>query len=516
MLKKTKGQLDMFDYMIFEKLIPKDHLLVKIDSIIDFTFVYDIVKTEYSDIGRGSKDPAMMIKILLLEYLYNLSDVKVAERIQTDIVFRWFLDLGIKDTVPDDTTISHFRVNRLTEDHFEIFFNEIVKRCIEYDLIKTNRFIVDSTDVEANTNYPSEKKLARSAFEKVLKEVSKFNEALAKKMSIEIELEIDNEYEKSEKVSWRKHFEITQNYLNHLYVKTYDELQDNEKYIEAFGLCYDILNQYLNKETDKIVSVVDPDARVAHKSRKKVKRGYKDHIIIDEDSEIILASSQTPFNVGDQKKLVELVENVEDTFRLVPEELSGDKIYGSTDNRAFLKDKDITSNIAFYKERDVNRDYFSINDYEFSKDLESVRCPNNAETSKYRITYHKKPHNREVKVFIFDFKDCRECPLKEKCIYKLKTGKFQSLSKRLTVHSRYDAMITDGDRVDAEAFTAAYNKRYKIERRFATLVRNHGLRRCRYLRLTGAKKHITLANIACNIVRMVKLLCEPDFVVSGV
>jgi len=113
MLKKTKGQLDMFDYMIFEKLIPKDHLLVKIDSIIDFTFVYDILKNEYSDIGRGSKDPAMMIKILLLEYLYNLSDVKVAERIQTDIVFRWFLDLGIKDTVPDDTTISHFRVNRL-------------------------------------------------------------------------------------------------------------------------------------------------------------------------------------------------------------------------------------------------------------------------------------------------------------------------------------------------------------------------------------------------------------------
>jgi len=55
--------------------------------------------------------------------------------LQTDIVFRWFLDLGIKDTVPDDTTISHFRVNRLTEDHFEIFFNEIVKRCIEYDLI---------------------------------------------------------------------------------------------------------------------------------------------------------------------------------------------------------------------------------------------------------------------------------------------------------------------------------------------------------------------------------------------
>jgi transposase len=91
MLKKTKGQLDMF---------------------VDFTFVYDMLNEQYNTIGRGSKDSVMMIKILMFEYLNNLSDVKVAERIQTDVVFRWFLDLGLNDIVPDDTTISHFRVNR--------------------------------------------------------------------------------------------------------------------------------------------------------------------------------------------------------------------------------------------------------------------------------------------------------------------------------------------------------------------------------------------------------------------
>ena len=63
--------------MIFERLIPKDHLLVKIDSIIDFSFVYDKVKDKYSPLGRESKDPLMMMKILLLEYLYTLSDVQV-------------------------------------------------------------------------------------------------------------------------------------------------------------------------------------------------------------------------------------------------------------------------------------------------------------------------------------------------------------------------------------------------------------------------------------------------------
>lgn len=54
MLKKNDGQIDIFNHMIFEKLIPKNHLLVKIDSIIDFSFVYEKVKDKYSNVGRGS------------------------------------------------------------------------------------------------------------------------------------------------------------------------------------------------------------------------------------------------------------------------------------------------------------------------------------------------------------------------------------------------------------------------------------------------------------------------------
>ena len=57
MLKRKSGQIDIFNQMMFDSLVPKDHLMVKIDSIIDFSFVYDIVKDEYSDKGRGSCDP---------------------------------------------------------------------------------------------------------------------------------------------------------------------------------------------------------------------------------------------------------------------------------------------------------------------------------------------------------------------------------------------------------------------------------------------------------------------------
>ncbi|MBC3803291.1 IS1182 family transposase [Acetobacterium fimetarium] len=508
MLKKNRPQLDMFDHIIFEKLVPKDHLLIKIDSIIDFSFIYDLVKDQYSSIGRGSKDPVMLVKIFLLEYLYRLSDVEVVKRIQTDIVFRWFLNLGINDTVPDDTTLSFFRVQRLTEKHFEAFFTEIVKKCIEKDLIRTNRFIIDSTDVAANVNYPSIKKLARIAFNKVIQAVAEFNESLAAEIAAAIESELDLAYEKSVKVSWREHFEITQKYLDKLYIKTYDELQYNQKYLDAFGLCYDLLDQYTNNKKDKIVSIVDPDARVAHKSPGNVKKGYKDHIIIDEDSEIILASSQTPFNVGDGKKLKELLQKTETQVGLKPKELSADKVYGETENRAFLKDNTIISNIAFYEESNQENNYFKMKDFVFSDDFKTVTCPNGKITEFFKIK-HEKVHNRDMKEFQFDAKDCSQCPLIEQCIYRYKNGKYRYKNKRVTVYLRHDAVLTDKSRVSTPEFTIAYNKRYKIERRFATMVRNHGLRRCRYIRLRGAKIHITMANLACNIVRMVSLLFPP-------
>ena len=184
------------------------------------------------------------------------------------------------------------------------------------------------------------------------------------------EKEIHKEYENNETVSSGRHFEIARKHLQYLYLKTDIELQTNNKYREAFGICYEIIDQYLNNKKDKIVSVVDPDARVAHKSAGNIKRGYKDHIIVDEDSEIILASTQTPFNTGDEKKLQELIEKVDQELELKPKEITADKAYGTADNRAYLKDNEIISNIAFYKESGKEKNYYGLKDFRISEDMD--------------------------------------------------------------------------------------------------------------------------------------------------
>ena len=127
---------------------------------------------------------------------------------------------------------------------------------------------------------------------------------------------------------------------------------------------------------------------------------------------------------------------------------------------------------------------------------------------------------RQDKELTFKFaKDnCCNCPLKSNCFTEsdIKRG---IKSRRLTVSTRHDSILRDLNRNETKEFNIAHNKRYKVERRFATLVRNHGLRRCRYLRLKGAKTHITLANIACNIIRMVTLIFnnhQPSFAISKI
>lgn len=97
---------------------------------------------------------------------------------------------------------------------------------------------------------------------------------------------------------------------------------------------------------DKIISCIDPDSRVVHKTRTKTKTGYKDHIIVNEENEIILGSEQTPFNVNDDKRLIDLIEKVDNNFNLNPDEISADKAYGTVNNRAYLKDNNMKTNIA--------------------------------------------------------------------------------------------------------------------------------------------------------------------------
>ena len=141
----------LFSVFNIEELIPKDHLLRKIDKLIDFSFVRESTAALYcQDNGRPSIDPEVFIRICLLTYLYNIpSDRQVCEEIRYNLSYRWFLRLSIEDQVPDHSSLTRIR-DRLGEKIFKEIFEHIVRVCIERGLVKGDKVMMDGSLVKAD------------------------------------------------------------------------------------------------------------------------------------------------------------------------------------------------------------------------------------------------------------------------------------------------------------------------------------------------------------------------------
>ena len=137
-----------------EDLIPQDHFLRKLDAAISFEFVYDIVAPLYSDRGRPSIDPVLLVKMLLLGYLYGIdSERKLAEEVRYNIAYRWYLGLDLDDPVPDHSTFSQNRRRRFKgQEIFRQIFNRIVRECQRAGLVRGENVVMDSTHIKANAD----------------------------------------------------------------------------------------------------------------------------------------------------------------------------------------------------------------------------------------------------------------------------------------------------------------------------------------------------------------------------
>jgi IS5 family transposase len=476
--------------------------------VVDFSFARQILQDRYTpDIGRPAEDPEFMLRLCLLQYLYGDSDRQVVENARLNLAYKYFLGLAVDAEVPDYTTVSYFRAQRLGEEKFRAVLDKIVRQCIDKGLVKGKRQIIDSTPVIANISLSSLSGLVRKCRENVLKTIAKQDAKVAEKLGVK---ELENARPvrlASSEEGLRKEIEAAGELLDSVTAELKaKKVRPTEELQKDLGLLEKAVADRGKHAKDKLISPEDPDARMGKKTS-NTWPGYKAHIVMEEESGIITEVGITPANATGGGQLKPLLKEQAEVHSIKPKELTAAKAYDWGENLEELANNQTIANIALTKQ--VNRrsgpDYFTVDDFLYDPENIKLMCPaGHISTNCYSEVLYHYQLNKPGYAFQFRARLCNVCPLKARCV-KNNQGRRVYIS----YYEPYFRMARE--RLATEEGKQAYQNRYKIEQKVADLTRYCGLRRCRYRGLGRAGIHTLLATTVSDIKRMAKLLWgKPD------
>src|ERR1700709_1100101 len=151
-LKSDQGQL-FYEFHLGDA-VPEDHLVRKIDAALDLSWLRSELAAHYSSMGRPSIDPEVMIRMLLVGYVFAIrSERLICREVQVNLAYRWFCKLGIEDAIPDHSAFSRARHERFRGgDVFRRMFEHVVEACIAAGLVGGEGFAVDASLIAADAN----------------------------------------------------------------------------------------------------------------------------------------------------------------------------------------------------------------------------------------------------------------------------------------------------------------------------------------------------------------------------
>jgi transposase len=150
----TGGQGQLFYEHCLEKLVPPDHLARKLAAVLDLGWVPGELSPYYSHTGRPSVDPELMIRMLIVGYVFAIrSERQLCSEVQVNLAYRWFCGLDIEDPIPNHSVFSRARHERFREaDVLRRVFECVVGTCIEKGLVDGVSFSLDASHIRADVN----------------------------------------------------------------------------------------------------------------------------------------------------------------------------------------------------------------------------------------------------------------------------------------------------------------------------------------------------------------------------
>ncbi len=425
--------------------IPKDHFLRKLDEAVDFNIIRNLAKPYYSHTGQPSIDPAVLLKMMLIGYIYNItSERKLAQELRVNMAFMYFLGYDIDEETPNHSVLSKAR-RRFGSKIFEEFFHIVIERCKEQGLIQAQKAFLDSSLIPANASLYS---------------------------IVDCDQRIDLKQSPKE------------------YLKAVDEanpveVEDDKEPPNQ--------NTTKPKANESRYSKTDPDASIIRQKNKPPQLAYKQHISVDSGpARIITACVTTPAKVADEHKLPHLISKTYEEHNILPKEVCADTKYGTADNYRFLEESGIKPSIPHHGGVNATG-HLTKENFTYDKDKDLYTCPtgnvlkNRGFDKKQRKTiYNANP------------KDCRQCKLLKQCT-KSPTG------RSVTRHVNERFLEKAKEHLKTHLAAVSINQRGSyVEPAFACQKKDLGLERAKFRGLMSVHIQSVLTATSYDLKKLVK------------
>lgn len=448
--ERTVMQEALFYAFSLEDHVPGDHLLRSIDRFVDLGGIREHLRPFYSETGRPSIDPELMIRMLIIGYCMGIrSERRLCEEVHLNLAYRWFCRLGLDGAVPDHSTFSKNRHGRFRDsDLLRELFEMTVARCIAEGLVGGEGFAVDASMIKADANrqrsVPGSEGLPPEA-------------------------------------------------VSHA-VREYLEVLDDA----AFGGATPV--------TPKFISIADPASRWTGANGGLAFFAYCTNYLIDLKHAVIMdVEATTAVRQAEVTAQRRMLDRTQERFGLWPERLAADTGYGDAANLAWLvHERGIEPHIPVF-EKGRTDGSFGRGDFTYDHQTDSYTCPGGKVLRRYwqegRAAKAKPPIDGIYK-YRARKSDCDNCQLREQC----RPGNAARKVQR-SVHEGARDLARDLSSTDA--YVTSRRERKKIEMLFAHLKRILKLDRLRLRGPNGAKDEFLLAATAQNLRKLAKLLPIP-------
>jgi len=439
MLQEPSPQQYELEMVTMEQLVPKDHLVRKIDSAIDFEFIRDEVAHLYcKDNGRPPVDPVRLFKIILLGYIFGVkSERQLVKEIEVNVAYRWFLRMSLTEKVIHASTLSQNRIRRFNgTDVFERIFINIVQQAMAKGLVAGQELFTDSTHLKANANknkYTNKQTAVRaSAYLDMLDE----------------DVVLDREKEGKKPLKERPSEQKTKNTKS---------------------------------------STTDPESGFMTRDNKPQGFFYLDHRTVDGQHGIIVDTHATAGNINDSQPYIHRLDYTLEQFNLNPIAVGLDAGYFTAPVAESLERRGILG-VFGYRRPSRTKNAFKKKHFIYNKEKDSYRCPNGQEL------IYKTTSRDAYREYHSDPKECVFCPMRDECTQS------KNMKKVVTRHIYTEAMDrANVMRVSAYGKKTYRRRSETVERSFADAKQHHGHRYARFRGLAKVQMQCWLAATAQNI-----------------